>query len=243
MPAATCRSCRCRRTSRRRAARLRFRPQAAVKDVELDLRRRHRPGPVRLLHRLRLLGVPWGTVAADQGRGHVPGRLAAALAARAHLGLIEASCGSTVQAAAAAVVSERGRGAAQRSRLTALTERCLLADLARAAGGARRAAGTRGAGHRRHAADGRDPALVPRPGTATCAAPTRPGSAGWPIEMIPGCAGPAAAFASLDEAADARCGTGSTGARGHVRCSPTREPGPLAGALAHRSLAAQRCRR
>jgi hypothetical protein len=99
--------------------RLRFRPQAAAKDVELDLRGDTDRARSALLHRLRLLGVPWGTVAAARGEGTFK-----------EGGLIErARYGTTVPAAAAAVVSERAAGAAQLPEITALVETVVLADL------------------------------------------------------------------------------------------------------------------
>ena len=111
---------------------LRLRPEAITKDHDLDLRKPIDLARSHLLHRLLLLRVPWGT--ASQGRtGHIGTfRESWQLTWRPELdlALIEASMwGSTVESAAVA----RARSLAARStaldELTALTERCLLADL------------------------------------------------------------------------------------------------------------------
>src|SRR5690606_1549285 len=47
--------------------RLRLKPEAAEREVELDLRKDTDAGRSRLLHRLRLLGVRWGEPAASRG--------------------------------------------------------------------------------------------------------------------------------------------------------------------------------
>src|SRR5690606_36687590 len=47
--------------------RLRQKPEAAEREVELDLRTDTDAGRSRLLHRLRLLGVRWGEPAASRG--------------------------------------------------------------------------------------------------------------------------------------------------------------------------------
>ncbi len=110
--------------------RLRFRPQAADKDVELDLRGDTDRARSALLHRLRLLGVPWGTVAAARGEGTFKEGWRLRWQPEFLVGLIErARYGTTVQAAAAAVVSERAAGAAQLPEITALVEAVVLADL------------------------------------------------------------------------------------------------------------------
>ncbi|GDY54439.1 hypothetical protein SVIO_050620 [Streptomyces violaceusniger] len=46
---------------------LRLKPEALERDLELDLRKETDAGRSRLLHRLRLLGVDWGTPAVSRG--------------------------------------------------------------------------------------------------------------------------------------------------------------------------------
>ena len=113
---------------------LRLRPDPITKDHDLDLRKPTDLARSHLLHRLLLLRVPWGTP--SQGRtGHIGTfRESWQLTWRPELdlALIEASMwGSTVESAAVA----RARSLAARStsldELTTLTERCLLADLAK----------------------------------------------------------------------------------------------------------------
>jgi hypothetical protein len=111
---------------------LRLRPQAAPRDVDLDLRKPTDLGRSRLLHRLTLLQVPWG--APQQGRTRNIGtfRESWQLTWRPELdlALIEASMwGNTVEAAAAQRARSAAAGKLVLEELTALTERCLLADL------------------------------------------------------------------------------------------------------------------
>jgi len=113
-----------------RSLRLRPRPEPAEHDLDLrkpnDLARSH------LLHRLLLIGVPWGTPARGRS-GHIGTfRETWQLAWRPDLdlALIEASMwGSTVASAAAARARSEAAAAGTLDALTALTERCLLADL------------------------------------------------------------------------------------------------------------------
>jgi hypothetical protein len=111
---------------------LRLRPEAASRDLDLDLRKPTDLGRSRLLHRLSLLEVAWGTP--QQGRAQNTGtfRESWLLAWRPELdlALIEASMwGSTVEAAATQRAAAIAAGPATLDRLTALTEHCLLADL------------------------------------------------------------------------------------------------------------------
>jgi len=111
---------------------LRLAPAAVTRDHDLDLRKPTDLARSHLLHRLLLLRVPWGTPGHGRG-GHIGTfRESWQLTWRPELdlALIEASMwGSTVESAAAA----RARSLAARltalDELTALTERCLLADL------------------------------------------------------------------------------------------------------------------
>jgi hypothetical protein len=111
---------------------LRLRPEAAPRDLDLDLRKPTDLGRSRLLHRLALLEVAWG--APRQGRAQNIGtfRESWQLTWRPELdlALIEAGMwGSTVEAAATQRAASIAASAAALDQLTALTEHCLLADL------------------------------------------------------------------------------------------------------------------
>ncbi|MFE0189043.1 DUF5682 family protein [Streptomyces sp. NPDC058989] len=110
---------------------LRLKPEALEREVELDLRKETDAGRSRLLHRLRLLGIPWGEPARSRGstgtfRETWRLRWAPELAVR----VAEAGMwGTTVHAAATAKAASEASGAATLAEVTALAERCLLARL------------------------------------------------------------------------------------------------------------------
>ena len=111
---------------------LRLRPAAEPRDCDLDLRKPNDLARSRLLHRLALLGVPWGTTQQGRTRNIGTFRESWQLTWRPELdlALIEASMwGSTVQAAAAQRARSIAAASTALDELTALTERCLLADL------------------------------------------------------------------------------------------------------------------
>ncbi len=115
-----------------RQRRLKLRPEAAPRDYDLDLRKPNDLARSRLLYRLALLDVPWGT--AQQGRTRNIGtfRESWQLTWRPELdlALIEAGMwGSTVEAAATQRARSIAADATSLDTLTALTEQCLLADL------------------------------------------------------------------------------------------------------------------
>jgi hypothetical protein len=112
---------------------LRLRPEAEPRDYDLDLRKPTDLGRSCLLHRLALLDVAWGTP--QQGRVRNVGtfREGWQLTWRPELdlALIEASMwGSTVADAATQRATSIATAATALDQLTALTEQCLLADLA-----------------------------------------------------------------------------------------------------------------
>lgn len=110
---------------------LRLKPSASVTTVELDLRRDAQLARSVLLHRLALLGVPWGEIA-ETGRTTGTFKEAWQLEWRPELAvaLIEASLyGNTVQSAAEGRVAETADGAKDLATLGQLIEQCLLADL------------------------------------------------------------------------------------------------------------------
>jgi Family of unknown function (DUF5682) len=110
--------------------RLRLRPSAADKDVELDLRGETDRGRSALLHRLRLLDVPWGSVLAARGEGTFKESWHLRWQPEFIVSLIErARYGTTVQAAATAVVAERASRAEELPAITGLVEAVVVADL------------------------------------------------------------------------------------------------------------------
>ncbi|WP_413758691.1 DUF5682 family protein [Streptomyces sp. MMBL 11-3] len=110
---------------------LRLKPEASERELELDLRKETDGGRSRLLHRLRLLGVAWGEPVASRGstgtfRETWRLRWEPELAVR----VAEAGVwGTTVLAAATAKAESDAMGAASLADVTGLAERCLLAEL------------------------------------------------------------------------------------------------------------------
>ncbi|QIG45013.1 hypothetical protein G5V58_21570 [Nocardioides anomalus] len=110
---------------------LRLKPSPTPTTVVLDLRKESQRDRSVLLHRLRLLGVPWGTPA-DAGRTTGTFKEGWQLEWRPEfaVSLVEAGLhGTTVVSATTALVSERARDAADLDALGALVEQCFLADL------------------------------------------------------------------------------------------------------------------
>ncbi|MFI6205679.1 DUF5682 family protein [Streptomyces sp. NPDC051041] len=111
--------------------RLRLRPEALERVLELDLRKETDAGRSRLLHRLRLLGVDWGEPAASRGstgtfRETWRLRWEPELSVR----VAEAGVwGTTVPAAATAKAGADALAAPDLAEVTALAERCLRAEL------------------------------------------------------------------------------------------------------------------
>ncbi|MGJ5890660.1 DUF5682 family protein [Streptomyces niveiscabiei] len=120
-----------RRDLEREQRRLRLRPEAAERQVDLDLRGDTDTARSRLLHRLRLLGVDWGTPLEARGatgtfRETWRLRWEPELAVR----VAEAGgWGTTVQAAATAKAQADAVAARALADVTALAEHCLLAGL------------------------------------------------------------------------------------------------------------------
>ncbi len=111
--------------------RLKLAPEALVRDLDLDLRKEIDLERSRLLHRLRLLGVSWGSPTENRrGKGTFWESWRLAWQPEFAVELVEASgYGTTVAAAAAARVAELATGAGTLAEITELAERCLLADL------------------------------------------------------------------------------------------------------------------
>ncbi|WP_369233772.1 DUF5682 family protein [Streptomyces sp. R21] len=111
--------------------RLRLKPEALERELELDLRKETDAGRSRLLHRLRLLGVEWGEPAVSRGstgtfRETWRLRWEPELSVR----VAEAGVwGTTVLSAATAKAETDAVSARALADVTALAERCLLAEL------------------------------------------------------------------------------------------------------------------
>ncbi|WP_308286752.1 DUF5682 family protein, partial [Streptomyces griseorubiginosus] len=114
--------------------RLRLKPEALEREVELDLRKETDAGRSRLLHRLRLLGIGWGEPVASRGstgtfRETWRLRWEPELSVR----VAEAGVwGTTVLGAATAKAEADALAAQGLADVTGLAERCLLAELPRA---------------------------------------------------------------------------------------------------------------
>jgi hypothetical protein len=111
--------------------RLRLPPAPEPRDMDLDLRREFDLERSRLLHRLGLLGVDWGVaLAARAGRGTFWESWRLAWRPEFSVDLVEASAyGTSVREAAGARVAEQAAAAGSLAEVTALVERCLLAEL------------------------------------------------------------------------------------------------------------------
>ncbi|MFI2195468.1 DUF5682 family protein [Streptomyces coeruleorubidus] len=111
--------------------RLRLKPEALERELELDLRKDTDAARSRLLHRLRLLGVAWGEPAVSRGstgtfRETWRLRWEPELSVR----VAEAGVWGTTVLSAATAKAEADAVAAQGlADVTALAERCLLAEL------------------------------------------------------------------------------------------------------------------
>ncbi|QFQ99888.1 hypothetical protein F9278_31225 [Streptomyces phaeolivaceus] len=111
--------------------RLRLKPEALEREMELDLRRENDAERSRLLHRLRLLGVEWGEPTASRGstgtfRETWRLRWEPELSVR----VAEAGVwGTTVLSAATAKAEADAVTARSLADITGLAERCLLAEL------------------------------------------------------------------------------------------------------------------
>ncbi|MCF6474831.1 hypothetical protein FAF44_41610 [Nonomuraea sp. MG754425] len=114
--------------------RLKFKPEALDREVDLDLRKPLDLERSHLLHRLRLLGVDWGTQGQARGKGTFRETWTLGWRPEHDLALIEhAALGTTVAAAAARRATDVAAGSsAVLADLTSLVERCLLADLPQA---------------------------------------------------------------------------------------------------------------
>ncbi|MEV0369979.1 DUF5682 family protein [Streptomyces sp. NPDC050636] len=110
---------------------LRLKPEALEREVELDLRKETDAGRSRLLHRLRLLGIPWGEPTRSRGStGTFRETWGLRWEPELSVRVAEAGIwGTTVLSAATAKAASDAAGAGALAEVTALAERCLLAEL------------------------------------------------------------------------------------------------------------------
>ncbi|MFJ2739112.1 DUF5682 family protein [Streptomyces sp. NPDC087440] len=115
----------------RRQRTLRMKPEAAERELELDLRKDNDAARSRLLHRLRLLGVGWGEPAEFRGStGTFREGWRLRWEPELSVKVAEAGIwGTTVLAAATAKAESEAVSATALSAVTALAEQCLLAEL------------------------------------------------------------------------------------------------------------------
>ncbi len=114
--------------------RLRLKPEAVTRDLDLDLRKDAQRERGVLLHRLRMLGVEWGVPRrSDTGnKGTFRESWRLRWDPDMDVALIEASRWGTTVASAATARAVDLAAAADLPELTSLTERCLFAELDRA---------------------------------------------------------------------------------------------------------------
>nr|WP_316523711.1 DUF5682 family protein [Kitasatospora sp. K002] len=111
---------------------LRLKPEAAPKDLDLDLRKENDAARSRLLHRLRLLGVDWGVPARSSVNSTGTFRESWRLCWQPEFAVRIAEAaqwGTTVEEAATAKAVGTARAAEELAELTGLVETCLLAGL------------------------------------------------------------------------------------------------------------------
>ncbi|MET7286069.1 DUF5682 family protein [Streptomyces sp. NPDC005573] len=115
----------------REQRRLRLKPEALERELDLDLRKDTDAARGRLLHRLRLLGVGWGEPTRSRaGTGTFRETWRLCWEPELSVRVAEAGVwGTTVLAAATARAEAEATGAAALADVTALAERCLLAGL------------------------------------------------------------------------------------------------------------------
>ncbi|GAA1308716.1 hypothetical protein Psi02_25110 [Planotetraspora silvatica] len=112
--------------------RWRLKPEALPREHDLDLRKPLDLGRSRLLHRLNMIGVRWGTTRETRGKGTFKESWTLEWHPEFDIALIEAApLGITVDGAAAARARElAAEESTSLADLTSLVERCLFADLA-----------------------------------------------------------------------------------------------------------------
>ncbi len=116
----------------REQRRLRMKPAAPEKEVDLDLRKDIDAGRSRLLHRLRLLGIGWGEPVRSRTAATGTFRESWRLRWEPELAVAVAEAGvwgTTVESAATARAEDAAVNAPALAEVTGLAEHCLLAGL------------------------------------------------------------------------------------------------------------------
>lgn len=115
----------------REQRRLRLKPEALEREVELDLRKDTDAARSRLLHRLRLLGIDWGAPAAERrGTGTFRETWRLRWEPEAAIRVAEAGIwGTTVESAANARAEDAAATSQTLADVTSVAEQCLLAGL------------------------------------------------------------------------------------------------------------------
>ncbi|MCA9837138.1 MAG: hypothetical protein KC422_09485 [Trueperaceae bacterium] len=109
---------------------LRMAPQALEKSLELDLRKDNDLARSQLLHRLRLLDIPWGEVLPSSGKGTFKELWQLCWHPEFVLRLIEAGYyGQTIEQASSSKVKELAQGATNLAYLSQLLDDSLLANI------------------------------------------------------------------------------------------------------------------
>lgn len=117
--------------------RLRLRPSAEIKPLALDLRQEGDRARSQLLHRLNILGIPWGKLESLGGaRSTFNESWRLGWRPELTIAIIEASVwGTTIAVATAAKVHHEGEATNELARLTALLDAAILAALPEAVEG------------------------------------------------------------------------------------------------------------
>lgn len=114
----------------REQRRLRFQPKPGQAEAKLDLRKTSDGEKSRLLHRLNMLGITWGTLGRSQGTGNFWETWTLDWEPEFAVRLVEAAIwGTTVRTAASAKAADLATNAEQLAGITDVVEACLLADL------------------------------------------------------------------------------------------------------------------
>lgn len=109
---------------------LRLKPQVTSKELALDLRKPNDLLRSQLLHRLNLLGIPWGRPTFSRGKGTFKEAWILEWLPEFEIALIEAGqWGNTIEAATTAYTCDLANNAANLPTLTELLDQVLLADL------------------------------------------------------------------------------------------------------------------
>ena len=114
----------------REQKRLRFAPKPGQTETDLDLRKPNDGEKSKLLHRLSILGISWGSLGRSRGTGTFRETWTLDWEPEFAIRLVEAAIwGTTVVSAASAKAADRAASADHLAGITDVVEACLLADL------------------------------------------------------------------------------------------------------------------